>query len=271
MLVDGKEIAENIFLSLERILAKESKDISLGIVYVGNDKVIDNFILIKKRFAERLGIKVEIYRFPIDVGQEELEVEISDIVKSHHDGLVVQLPLPQHLDASRIIDLVPLDKDVDVLSPASLEFRLKEGGEILPPVAGAVNEIFLHHGVSLIDKKVLVVGQGKLVGAPVLAWLSTQGVMPTVLRKGEDIAKEALQADIIISGVGSPGLIKPDIIKKGVILIDAGTSEVSGKMRGDVDPACYEVSSLATPVPGGVGPITIAVLIRNLVLLSNLR
>jgi methylenetetrahydrofolate dehydrogenase (NADP+)/methenyltetrahydrofolate cyclohydrolase len=169
---------------------------------------------------------------------------------------VVQLPLPKQINANKILDLIPSDKDVDALS---------ENASVLAPVAGAVREVLERNQVELEGKKILVVGQGRLVGRPVAIWLAQEGYeVETADINTKNLAELTNRADVIITGVGKPGLIKLEDIKEGAILIDTGTSESAGKLMGDVDPTCAVKCSLLSPVPGGVGPITVAMIFKNL-------
>jgi len=167
--------------------------------------------------------------------------------------------------------LIPIEKDADVLSSvAREEFRNATVGALLPPIVAAVVEIFKNTKVKPLGKKAVVLGTGFLVGAPVATWLTQQGADVTVLNsKSADLSAALRAADIVVSGAGSPHLIKPDMLKQGVVLIDAGTSESSGEIVGDADPACAPKCSLFTPVPGGLGPIAVACLFGNAVTLAE--
>ncbi len=189
------------------------------------------------------------------------------------DAVIVQLPLPAGIDAKNVLDAIPLEKDADVLSSAAR--ALFENGDLrnphlLPPVVGAVQAIFEYGKVDAVGKQAVVVGEGFLVGAPVAMWLRQQGAEVTVVNDTTtDLAAALHNADIIVSGAGSPGLITPDMLKEGVVLIDAGTSELGGKLVGDADPACAAKCSLFTPVPGGVGPVAVACLFANVMKLAE--
>jgi len=136
----------------------------------------------------------------------------------------------------------------------------------LPPVVGAIKELSKRQHVVFAGAKVVVVGEGRLVGKPAALWAKKQGAQVKVIHRNTERPEEILKtADIIISGAGDPGIIKPEMIKEGVVIFDAGTSEEGGVLKGDANPACADKATLFTPVPGGIGPITVAVLLRNLV------
>ena len=178
----------------------------------------------------------------------------------------MQLALPEHIDTKAILDAVPVEKDIDVLSSKSRERFEKGELDITPPVVGAIKEIVEREQVEFGGKNVVVVGKGSLVGGPAALWFKNKGANVTVVDQDTNNITEVTQnADIIVSGAGVPGLITPDMIKEGMVLLDAGTSEQGGKLKGDADPACAEKASIFTPVPGGIGPITIATLLQNLV------
>jgi methylenetetrahydrofolate dehydrogenase (NADP+)/methenyltetrahydrofolate cyclohydrolase len=185
------------------------------------------------------------------------------------DAVIVQLPLPEGVNQEELLNSIPVEKDADVLSRAARErFEKGEEGALLPPVVGAIREILQSGNVAIAGKRAVVIGAGFLVGGPVAKWLRQQGAdveVLTIESSNEALVAALAEADIIVSGTGSPGLIMPDMIKQGLALIDAGTSESNGKIVGDADPACADKCSLFTPVPGGVGPIAVACLFENAV------
>ncbi len=265
MKVDGKQIANRLKEEIKS-LASSAPTKRLGIFYAGDNPVIESFIARKQKFGADVGIEVSVLRFPEDVSEEEL---ISSVISEGEkfDGVIVQLPLPAHLGNQNILDAVPTAKDVDMLSTASIEAFFNRATMRLSPVVGAIDEIFREHGVDLEGKNILIIGMGALVGKPVSLWLQREGFTPNMADKETLNTTELISsADVIISGVGSPHLIKPGMVKAGAILIDAGASTDGGELMGDIDPACAEVSSLFSGVPGGVGPITVAKLFQNLFL-----
>ena len=266
MNIDGNRIAKNIIRTCKETLTGLGTSAVLSVFVVGDEYATEKFVTIKKKMAEEAGIQVKLHRYSPEVTTAEL---VEGIKKSASQGavhgIIVQLPLPQSIDVSEVLGSIPVEKDVDVLSPESID-KFRSGAlDILPPVAGAISEILEIEGIDVEEKRVVVVGKGALVGIPASVWFERQGAHVVVADRKTRNFKEVLQrADIIVSGAGVPGLITPDMIKKGVILFDAGTSEASGKLRGDADPRCAEKCSIFTPVPGGLGPVTIAVLLRNI-------
>ena len=239
MNVDGKKLAEEVLSSLGDALRGKT----LGVVAAEGDAATDSFLKIKSRIAERLGVLVK--RFPPARAHEAFAC----------DGVIIQLPIP---NAEELIEALPPEKDVDGLKNASVR----------PPVAGAIAEILSRTNVSVAGKRAVVVGAGKLVGAPAAVLMRELGAEVSVLTEGESLAS-LKDADIVVLGAGSPGLVKPEHIKEGAVLIDAGTSEAGGKLAGDADPACAVKASVFTPVPGGVGPIAVAMIFKNLLELTE--
>lgn len=284
MIIDGNKISEEIRASLkERVsLLRASdgfKEISLGIVLVGDNAVSKKYIQKKKEFGESLGVKVNLFVFEPSITEDKLVGEVMKI-SSEHSGVVVQLPLPKGMNTQRVLDAVPRDKDVDILASSSY-FLFSRGEWFLPPVVRAIKEILDRSGaIDLEGRSALVIGQGRLVGKPIAAWLQHEGAnVMTANKETVDISVLSKDADIIVSGAGVPGLLKPEMLPekedafggRGVIVIDAGTSETSGKLLGDADPSCAEKSYIFTPVPGGVGPVTVAALFSNLFELCSRR
>lgn len=216
-----------------------------------------SYLSIKKKSAEVAGCAFE------EVGDE------SSFATA--DAVIVQLPVSQ--EERYLLERIPLEKDADVLSSAA-RARFESGAHdaLLPPVVGAVKEILEYGKVEVKGKKAVVVGNGFLVGEPAAVWLEQQGADVTVLtiESSEEEKTAALSAaNIIVSGAGSPHLITPDLLKDGVVLIDAGTSELGGKLAGDADPSCAPKCALFTPVPGGVGPLAVAKLFENTITLAE--
>ena len=158
----------------------------------------------------------------------------------------------------------------DVLSPDAIALFRKGELRILPPVASAIAEILNTHHISVVEKDVLIVGHGKLVGVPAAILMRHNGAHVTIIEKPTSALPQLTkEADIIVLGVGVPGLLRPSMVKKGVVILDAGTSETGGVLVGDADPECVTHASLFTPVPGGIGPVTVACLMQNIVMLSQ--
>ena len=210
------------------------------------------------------------------IQENERSLKVVDSVRraaSEADAVIVQLPLPVGVDTKSVCDAIPISKDTDVLSSAArAQFEMMDlrNPSFLPPVVGAVAEIFKKYAVDPKGKRAVVIGAGWLVGDPCAKWLAQQGAKVEVVTvESGDLTASLRDADIIISGAGSPHLIKPDMLKQGVVLIDAGTSESDGTIAGDADPSCADKCSLFTPVPGGIGPVSVAKLFENAIMLAE--
>lgn len=259
MIIDGKAIAEDMYEALEKRRALFGREIKLGIVVVGKSPVIASFVGIKERNAARLDIHMVRVDLPDSATQDEIIAALKDVA-ARSDAVIPQLPLPSGIDINAVLAAVPNDKDVDALNP-----EIAEDNRIVhAPVALAVVEILKRNNVQIAGARTVVVGAGRLVGKPSAWLLKSLGANVSMFTLQEGSIKDLKDADIIVSGAGNPGFIKPEHIKEGVVLIDAGTSELQKKIHGDADPACAEVASVFTPVPGGVGPVAVAMIFRNL-------
>ncbi len=265
MIIDGKKIAKELKTSFKEEVVALNTVPTLVVAMVGDDPASKQFVGIKKRFAEAVGIPIQLIYLPKETNTKTLTDVIKNLSTDNNvGGIVVQLPLPEHIDTQTVLNAISVKKDVDMLSDSAIEQFNKNESQILPPVTGAFAEILKRENVDIKDKNVVVVGRGALVGKPAAVWLGREGARVEILDKSvDDISVFTRKADILILGAGSPGLITPEIIKEGAIILDAGTSEAAGKLVGDADPACAEKCSIFTPVPGGIGPITVAMIFKN--------
>ncbi len=263
-IVEGKKIASLIKEDLIKEIKEQNLQKSLAIFYVGNNPVIDNFINLKKKFGEEVGVRVRVFKYEEDIKTQKLIKEIKDISREF-DSVVVQLPLPSHIDKNKVLNSVNIKQDIDVLGEKKYKKFLSGGNKFFPPVVGSIFEIMNFYNIDLKDKNIVVVGDGVLVGKPVFDWLKSLKLKPKMVNE-KTKNKEMLykKADVIISGVGKPNLITKKMIKKGVVLIDAGSSSEDGQIVGDISKDCKSQASLFSTVPGGVGPITISILFRNM-------
>lgn len=257
MILDGRLLAKELLahtqVRVERLVRRPKV-----VAYVAEEMpATHSYLKIKERSAAEAGCDFEISTTP-------------DFFV-HADAAIVQLPTSP--EGEMLLQEIPIGKDADVLSRAAREkFESGDTSALLPPVVGAVKKILEFGQVEIAGKKAVVIGKGFLVGVPVAVWLKQQGAeveVVTIESTPESLTAALRAADIIVSGAGSPHLIKPSMIKNGVVLIDAGTSESSGKIVGDADPACADKCSLFTPVPGGVGPLAVACLFENAITLAE--
>lgn len=259
MILDGKAIAEDMYQALAKRRALFKQGIKLGIVVGAHSPVIESFVRIKTRAAARLNIEM----VRVDLPESADTVAAIEAVKqlaAATDSVIVQLPLPKTLDTDAVLGAIPPEKDVDALNPTIPEDK----HPVFAPVALAVIELLKRAGVQIEGKKAVVVGAGRLVGAPSAILLKRLGARVSLFTLKEGTVEDLKDADIIVCGAGNPGFIKAEQIKEGVAMVDAGASESKGRVVGDADPACAEKASVFTPVPGGVGPVAVAMIFRNL-------
>lgn len=257
-------------------LASEVADahkLRLGVVVVGDDPVIKSFIAQKKKAADMVGAEVRMYPFPVDITTNELRRRLSEIVhEGRNSGVIIQLPMPAHINVQYILNAIPPEQDVDVLSARAVGDFVTGKSPIMPPVVGAVKAMLDEYAISYRDMHVVILGAGRLVGRPVALWLMNERVSVTVIsERAEDRMAIIRTADIVISGIGKPRFVTGDMIREGVILIDAGSSESEGEVVGDMDEqSVAPKAAFLAPVPGGVGPLTVAMLFKNLLTLAKL-
>jgi len=258
---DGKKIRDEILADIKEKINQSKLKLILAVIWIGDDPVSARYVEQKQRAAEFLGVHFDIIKFSGAVKSAAVEERINELNNDPSVcGIVLQLPLPKTLDQRKLIELVKAEKDVD-----ALRFCNKLQCAFRPPAVLAILQALNTSGVNLRDASVAVIGRGVLVGGPLIRVLVHE---VEDLRIADDktpnLATITIDADVVISATGHPRLIKPGMIKKGAILIDAGTSDVQGTLRGDMDPKAIEKSSFYTPVPGGIGPMTVALLYKNL-------
>ncbi len=266
MILDGKRIAEELYRELTKRRREIARPIRLGIIVGGANTVIEQFVRIKSRAAADLDIEVARIDLPENTSTTAAIETIHSFAPTV-DALIVQLPLPKPIDTNAVLSEIPPDKDVDAINPAVGESNRR----VHAPVALAVMEMLARGGVDPKGKKAVVVGAGRLVGAPSAALLKSAGAKVSMFTLEQGSIEDLKDADIIVLGAGNPGFIKPEHVNDGVAIVDAGASEDGGVVRGDADPACAEKASVFTPVPGGVGPVAVAMIFRNLLDLLEKR
>lgn len=250
MILFGKPVAEKIYQSLG-----VKNHPTMAVVLVCEDPASIAYVHAKEKQAEKLGIDFKLFHLPGIASEKKILEIIEDLNKNKYvNGIIVQLPLPEGIDTDKILAAVTPEKDIDGFS-----------GKFPPPTAQAILEILKFYEIDLKNKKIVIVGYGRLVGKPLAEMFKKKDIQPIICTSNSDIASETIDADIIVSATGVPGLIKPDMVSKEAVVIDAGTAESKGKINGDVDVGVYEKVSAYTPTPGGVGPVTVACLMRNLI------
>lgn len=262
MIVDGRAIASAILAEVKASLGDLTPVVRA--VVVKPSPATQSYLRIKTSRAEEGGMKLEVVKLADDASEEDI-IEAANAPGA--DAAIVQLPIPEHLDWPRVLNAISLAKDADVLSEKAYQrFMDDEPGALVPPVAAGILEILTRSGVDVRGKKTTVVGKGKLVGLPTGTLLARMGAdVSYVVKETPEEEKLALLkgADMVISGAGAAHIIRPEMVKDGAVLIDAGTSGSGGGVAGDMHPDCGLKASVFTPVPGGVGPVAVSCLFKN--------
>ena len=267
-IIDGKSLSLEIQNDIKQTVKFEMIKPSVAIIQVGNDPASTAYIKNKEKACDNVGIFFRHFNF--DDGTPELTI-VNKIKELNNDdyvnGIIVQLPLPERYNEKRLVNQILNSKDIDGLTDINVGRLLNGKKTLVPCTPLAIMELLKKYEVSLEGKHVVIVGKGKLVGRPLAYLMLNEGATVTVCHsRTEDLANFTKQADILISATGVKNLITSDMVKDGVVVIDVGTNYEDGKISGDVDfDNVSKKASLITPVPGGVGPMTIAMLIKNIV------
>lgn len=274
MIINGKEISKALKAKLsERVVALEEKygrTPNLVVVLVGDDPGSVSYVTGKAKAATEVGIRNSTLRYPDSVSEEELLSLINKLNEDDDvDGILVQLPLPAHINEDKIISAIISEKDVDGFHPENVARLWLKQPCVLPCTPKGIIKLLNSTGIEIEGKQTVVVGRSKIVGLPVAKLLLDNNATVTVAHsRTKNLGDVTRRADILVVAIGKERLIKADMIKPGAVVIDVGVNRDSrsGKLCGDVDfEAAQEVASHITPVPGGVGPMTIACLMENTV------
>lgn len=272
-ILDGREIAKTYRAGLQTEVEKlKEHNIvpKLTVILVGNDGASQSYVNSKKKAAEKIGMISEIVHMDESSTEEEV---LSELNRLNNDdsvsGILVQVPLPKQVSEAKVLEAINPDKDVDGFNPINIG-RLYTGERtFIPCTPLGIMEILKHADIDLKGKNVAVIGRSHIVGQPVSKLLTDQDATVTLLHSKSTNTEEVLkQADVIVSAVGRVHLVTKDLVKPGAVIIDVGnTPDENGKLKGDVDfEAVKEVASAITPVPGGVGPLTITMVLNNTLL-----
>jgi methylenetetrahydrofolate dehydrogenase (NADP+) / methenyltetrahydrofolate cyclohydrolase len=263
-LMDGAALAARIRAQLKEEVA-EHGDIGLATVLVGNDPASEVYIRLKHKAAGEVGIRPLDRRLPEDTSEEELlEVvgELNDDVSI--DGILVQTPLPPQIDEARVMRSIDPIKDVDGLHPFNAGQLYLGHRTLVPATPLGVMALLEEYRIPLAGQRVVVIGRSPLVGKPVALLLLEANATVTICHsRTDDLARQTLDADVLVVAVGVPGLVTADMVKRGAAVVDVGITRTEAGLVGDVDPGVAEIAAFWTPVPGGVGPMTIACLLGN--------
>ncbi|MBE7035251.1 MAG: bifunctional methylenetetrahydrofolate dehydrogenase/methenyltetrahydrofolate cyclohydrolase FolD [Ruminococcaceae bacterium] len=268
-ILDGKAVSQRIKDNLkEKVVALKAKGVhpGLAVIIVGDDPASRIYVNNKKKACEYVGFRSEEYALPANTTQEELLALIDTLNQSDIDGILCQLPLPAHLDEKAVINAIRPDKDVDAFHPVNVGKIMIGDYDFLPCTPAGVMELIRESGIDIRGKECVVIGRSNIVGKPMsMLLLHAHGTVTICHSRTVDLAETVRRADIVVAAVGVPELIRGDMIKEGAVVIDVGMNRLSdGRLVGDVAfSEASEKASAITPVPGGVGPMTIAMLMQN--------
>ena len=271
--LSGHEAAEAVYKELKEKLASLSFVPSLRVIRLGEDPASVSYVRLKDRRARELGLRSQVEVYPEDFPEEALLERIEALNRDEDvDGILVQLPLPRHIRAERILEAISPLKDVDGFHPVNVG-RLWSGGEgLFPCTPLGVIRLLRHYGVELRGKEVVVIGRSNIVGKPLAALLLREDATPTLAHsKTENLPEVTRRAQVLVVAAGRPHLVRKAWVRPGAVVVDVGVNRVEGRLLGDVHPEVAEVAGALTPVPGGVGPMTVAMLMANTVKAALLR
>ncbi|MBI2549745.1 bifunctional methylenetetrahydrofolate dehydrogenase/methenyltetrahydrofolate cyclohydrolase FolD [Candidatus Woesearchaeota archaeon] len=265
-IMDGKAVAEKIRAKVKAEVANLKTKPGLAAILVGENPASKVYVDIKRKTCDEVGIYSELYKLPEETTEKELLQLIGRLNKSEKiHGILVQLPLPRRINEEKVLEAIALEKDVDGFSLVNVG-RLASGREAaVPCTPKGVIRLLEEYGIDLAWKNAVVIGRSNIVGKPTALLLLNRNATVTICHsKTADLPHYTKKADILVAAAGKPKLVKADMVKEGAVVIDVGINRVEGKLVGDVDFASVkEKASYITPVPGGVGPMTVAMLIEN--------
>lgn len=277
-ILDGKQIAKDYRQGLQnQVEALKEKGFTpkLSVILVGNDGASQSYVRSKKKAAEKIGMISEIVHLEETATEEEVLNELNRLNNDDSvSGILVQVPLPKQVSEQKILEAINPDKDVDGFHPINIGKLYIDEQTFVPCTPLGIMEILKHADIDLEGKNAVVIGRSHIVGQPVSKLLLQKNASVTILHsRSKDMASYLKDADVIVSAVGKPRLVTKDVVKEGAVIIDVGnTPDEDGKLKGDVDyDAVKEIAGAITPVPGGVGPLTITMVLNNTLLAEKMR
>lgn len=277
-IIDGKAISAEVRAEIKKevsLLAENGIKVCLAVVIVGDDPASQVYVRNKKRACDETGIASEIIAMPAETTEEEL-ISVLDGLNSRSEinGILVQLPLPKHINERNIIAHIDPKKDVDAFCDENVGRIMTGNFSFLPCTPAGIIELLHRSGVSVCGKDCVVIGRSNIVGKPMaMLLLHENGTVTICHSRTKNLPEITRRADILVSAVGKAGFVTADMVKPGAVVIDVGMNRTpEGKLTGDVDFASVEpIASLITPVPGGVGPMTVTMLLKNTVTAAKLQ
>jgi methylenetetrahydrofolate dehydrogenase (NADP+) / methenyltetrahydrofolate cyclohydrolase len=271
--MDGKALAARIREEVAREVEAFPRPIGLATVLVGDDPASDVYIRMKHKATVEVGIEARDLRLPTETAQDDLLAFVRELNSDDAiDGILVQLPLPEQIDEGRVIRAVDPVKDVDGFHPVNAGLLLAGTPGHVPGTPLGVLALLDEYCVELKGANAVVIGRSDIVGKPVALLLLHRHATVTICHsRTRDLAAETARADVVVAAVGVPGIVTPEMVRPGAAVVDVGINRTENGLVGDVDPAVAERAGLLTPVPGGVGPMTIAMLLRSTIRAARYR
>ena len=263
--MDGRALAEQVRAGVARDVAEIGEPVGLATVLVGDDPASAIYVRRKQEACREAGIEAFDHRLPAETSEDELLALVGELNADERvTGILVQLPLPAQIDDDRVIRSVDPAKDVDGFHPVNAGFLVQGLPGFRPATPAGIMELLREYEVELEGAQALVVGRSNIVGKPIALLLLAENATVTMAHsRTRDLAALARRADVVVAAVGRAGTVTADMVKPGATVVDVGINRVDGKVVGDVAEDVREVAGLVTPVPGGVGPMTIAMLLAN--------
>lgn len=271
-IIDGKALAAKVREEVAAEVAELGR-VGLTTVLVGEDPASHVYINGKQKAAQSVGIDAQDLRLPADISEEELLRILADLnADDDVDGVLVQLPLPSHLDEAKVISALDPAKDVDGFHPVNAGLLYLGRPALVPGTPLGIMRMLAEYGIETRGARAVVIGRSSIVGKPMAHLLLQADATVTICHsRTEDLQRHTLDADILVAAVGRLHLVTPDMVKAGAAVIDVGMNRTEDGLFGDVDPGAAERAAYITPVPGGVGPMTIAMVLKNTVAAARAR
>jgi methylenetetrahydrofolate dehydrogenase (NADP+) / methenyltetrahydrofolate cyclohydrolase len=272
-LMDGKALAARIRVEVARDVEELGGGLGLATVLVGDDPASHIYIASKHKAATEAGMAARDVRLPADISERDVLAQVADLnADDSVDGILVQLPLPDHVDEATVIRAIAPMKDVDGLHPFNAGELFLDRPTLAPATPSGVLQLLTEYRIPLAGARAVVIGRSALVGKPVAMMLLRQNATVTMCHsRTVDLPRHTLDADVLVAAVGRPAVVTAGMVKQGAAVVDVGINRADAGIVGDVDPDVAERAAFITPVPGGVGPMTIAMLLRNTVKAARYR
>lgn len=273
-ILDGKSYRDELLKEYKSTIEKENLKIRLDIIQIGDNKESDVYVRNKIKYSKEIGINPVLHHLDENVSEKDLKHLIDELNRNKEvTGIILQSPIPKHLDFEKMANLIDSKKDIDGFTTKNIDNLYHNKETLIPCTVKGIIKLLEHYGIDLDGKRIVIIGRGEIVGKPLALALTNRNATVTLCHSHtSDLSEYTKATDIIISAVGKPRLIKSDMVKNDSIGIDVGISVIDGKMYGDFD---YEnikdKMSYITPVPGGVGPMTVAMIMENLIIAKKME